>query len=91
LVLRIVVVVCPMAEVYSSALVMASELARGPVHALAAAKAAIDGGLSVDLASGLRLESHLFASLFATDDRTIGMTAFLDGGRGTAVFTGAPG
>ncbi|HEY7009611.1 MAG TPA: enoyl-CoA hydratase-related protein [Jatrophihabitantaceae bacterium] len=83
-------VVVPAAEVYDTALAMAAKFARGPALALAAAKAAIDGGLDADLASGLRLESHLFASLFATEDRTIGMTSFIESGPGKAAFTGAP-
>ncbi len=78
--------VVPAAEVYPAALKMAGKLAKGPAHALAAAKAAIDEGLDGDLANGLRLESHLFASLFATEDRTIGMTSFLESGPGKAVF-----
>ena len=45
---------------------------RGPALALRAAKAAIDGGLDTDLATGLRLESQLFAGLFATEDRADG-------------------
>ncbi|BCJ31228.1 enoyl-CoA hydratase/isomerase family protein [Actinocatenispora sera] len=49
----------------------------GPAQALRAAKQAIDGGLSVDLASGLALESHLFAALFATEDKNVGMRAFV--------------
>jgi enoyl-CoA hydratase/carnithine racemase len=83
-------VVVPGAEVYGTALAMAAKFARGPAGALGAAKAAIDGGLDTDLASGLRLESHLFASLFATEDRTIGMTSFIESGPGKAEFTGAP-
>lgn len=83
-------VVVPAAEVYSSALALAAKFAQGPALALAAAKSAIDGGLDGDLGSGLRLESHLFASLFATEDRTIGMASFLAAGPGQAVFTGAP-
>ncbi len=81
-------VVVPAAEVYSTALTMAAKFAKGPAHALAAAKAAIDEGLELDLASGLRLESHLFASLFATEDRVIGMSSFIEKGPGKAVFTG---
>jgi enoyl-CoA hydratase/carnithine racemase len=73
-------------DVYSTALAMAAKFAKGPALALAAAKAAIDEGLDGDLASGLRLESHLFASLFATDDRTIGMQSFIESGPGKAVF-----
>ncbi|MGH8860532.1 MAG: enoyl-CoA hydratase/isomerase family protein [Jatrophihabitantaceae bacterium] len=76
------------AEVYATALRMAAKFAKGPAFALAAAKAAIDGGLDADLASGLRLESHLFASLFATEDRAIGMKSFIESGPGKAAFTG---
>jgi enoyl-CoA hydratase/carnithine racemase len=78
--------VVPAAEVYPSALKMAGRFAKGPAHALAAAKAAIDEGLDGDLGNGLRLEAHLFASLFATEDRTIGMTSFLENGPGKATF-----
>jgi enoyl-CoA hydratase/carnithine racemase len=86
--LGLVDVVVPAAEVYSTAVAMAARFARGPALALAAAKAAIDTGLDGDLGSGLRLEAHLFASLFATEDRTIGMASFLESGPGKAVFTG---
>ncbi|HJQ41773.1 MAG TPA: enoyl-CoA hydratase-related protein [Jatrophihabitantaceae bacterium] len=81
-------VVVPAADVYSTALAMAAKFAKGPALALAAAKAAIDEGLDGDLQRGLRLESHLFASLFATEDRTIGLASFLENGPGKAVFTG---
>jgi enoyl-CoA hydratase/carnithine racemase len=80
-------VVVPAAEVYASAVALATKLAKGPALALQAAKAAIDGGLETDLDNGLRLESHLFAGLFATEDRTIGMTSFLEKGPGKAEFT----
>lgn len=79
--------VVPKADVYSTAVSMAAKFAKGPALALAAAKQAIDGGMDVDLATGLRLESHLFASLFATDDRTIGMQSFIENGPGKAVFS----
>ncbi len=79
--------VVPAADVYDAALAMARKFAKGPALALAAAKAAIDGGLDVDLATGLRLESHLFASVFATDDRDIGIRSFIASGPGKAVFT----
>ena len=69
--------VVPAAEVYSAALAYANQFAEGPAQALRAAKTAIDGGLAVDLASGLALESHLFAGLFATEDKQIGMDAFV--------------
>jgi enoyl-CoA hydratase/carnithine racemase len=78
--------VVPAAEVYPTALAMAAKFAKGPALALAGAKAAIDGGLDGDLATGLRLESHLFASLFATEDRAIGMASFIESGPGKATF-----
>jgi len=75
-------------EVYRSAEQMAAKFAKGPAAALRAAKAAIDGGLDTDLSSGLKLESHLFAALFATEDQKIGMDSFVENGPGKAVFTG---
>jgi enoyl-CoA hydratase/carnithine racemase len=79
--------VVPAAEVYSAARAMAEKFAKGPALALAAAKAAIDSGLDGDLTSGLRLESHLFASVFATEDSRIGIASFVEHGPGKAVFT----
>ncbi|CAA9233091.1 MAG: Enoyl-CoA hydratase [uncultured Corynebacteriales bacterium] len=75
-------------DVYTAAVEMAAKFVSGPALALRAAKAAIDGGLDGDLASGLRLETTLFASLFATEDRTIGMTSFVEQGPGKAEFVG---
>jgi enoyl-CoA hydratase len=75
-------------DVYSAAVEMVSRYVNGPALALRAAKAAIDGGLDGDLASGLRLETELFAGLFATEDRTIGMTSFIESGPGKAQFVG---
>ena len=75
-------------DVYTAAREMAGRYVEGPALALRAAKAAIDGGLDVDLGSGLRLESQLFAGLFATEDRTIGMQSFVENGPGKARFTG---
>jgi len=75
-------------QVYATAKAMADKLAKGPTLALRAAKAAIDQGLQGDLATGLKLESHLFAGLFATEDRTSGMTSFIENGPGKATFSG---
>ncbi len=66
--------VAPAAEVYSTAVELVRPYVTGPSLALRAAKLAIDGGLNMDLASGLALESQLFAALFATDDRVEGTT-----------------
>jgi enoyl-CoA hydratase len=82
--------VVPATEVFAAALAMAAKFTKLPALALRAAKAAIEEGLDGDLATGLRLESHLFASLFATEDRRIGMTSFLENGPGKAVFQGVP-
>jgi enoyl-CoA hydratase/carnithine racemase len=75
-------------EVYKAARTWAEQFANGPAQALAAAKKAIDGGLDGDLRSGLNLESEVFAALFATEDRTIGMESFIANGPGKANFTG---
>ena len=80
--------VVPADEVYPTARRWAEQFAEGPARALAAAKAAIDGGLDGDLGSGLRLESHLFAALFATEDAKIGMASFVENGPGKAKFVG---
>ena len=50
-------------------------LAGGPV-AQRAAKEAIDGGLGVDLASGLALEAGCYAQVMPTQDRLEGLLAF---------------
>ena len=80
--------VVPADEVYATARRWAEQFAEGPARALAAAKAAIDGGLDGDLGSGLKLESHLFAALFATEDAKTGMTSFMENGPGKAKFVG---
>jgi enoyl-CoA hydratase/carnithine racemase len=69
--------VVPAAQVYDAAVELVRPYVNGPALALRAAKAAIDGGLGMDLASGLAWESQLFAGLFATDDRVEGTTAFV--------------
>jgi enoyl-CoA hydratase/carnithine racemase len=80
--------VVPAAEVYDAARRWAEQFADGPAYALRAAKEAIDQGLSVDLDTGLAIESQKFASLFATEDRTIGMQSFIENGPGKAQFVG---
>ena len=80
--------VVPADDVYARARAYVEPLTRGPALAYAAAKKAIDGGLDVDLRTGLDIESGLFAGLFATDDRRIGMASFLENGPGKARFTG---
>jgi enoyl-CoA hydratase/carnithine racemase len=66
------------AEVYDAAVALVTPYLNGPAAALRAAKMAVDGGLEMDLASGLVWESQLFAALFATEDKTEGMAAFVE-------------
>ncbi len=68
--------VVPADRVLAAAVELVTPYVTGPAQALRAAKQAIDGGLDVELPSGLALESHLFAALFATYDKGEGMAAF---------------
>ncbi len=76
-------------DVYDEALALASQLAAGPPYALRAAKQAIDSGMMVDLDNGLEIERMHFATLFGTEDQSIGMNSFLENGPGKAEFTGS--
>ena len=80
--------VVPAGEVYTEAVAWARQFTRSASYALRAAKESIDKGLEVDLATGLELERIQFAALFATEDRTIGMTSFMEKGPGKAEFRG---
>jgi enoyl-CoA hydratase/carnithine racemase len=81
--------VVPREEVYSAAVQWAGAFAAGPAFALRAAKESIDRGLEVDLQTGLEIERQQFAALFATRDRSVGMTSFIDNGPGKARFEGS--
>ncbi len=80
--------VVPDAEVYTAAQDMVKRYVNGPALAIRSAKAAIDQGLGVDLATGLEIERNYFAALFGTDDQRAGMKSFLEKGPGKATFTG---
>ncbi|HVT22103.1 MAG TPA: enoyl-CoA hydratase-related protein [Mycobacteriales bacterium] len=80
--------VVPADQVYDTAVRWAAQFANGPAYALRAAKEAIDFGAELDLATGLEIERQQFAALFATEDRTIGMTSFVENGPGKAEFKG---
>lgn len=56
--------------------------------AVRTAKRAVNEGLDGSLDAGLTLERQLFADLFATEDRRIGMTSFMNEGPGKAKFVG---
>ena len=80
--------VLPAAEVYPAALAWARQFRHGPALALAAAKRSVDTGADLDIAAGLKMESELFSALFDTEDKDIGMTAFVEHGPGYARFVG---
>ncbi len=80
--------VVPADEVLAAAQRRVERYVGGPAYALRAAKEAIDRGLETDLTTGLEIERMLFAGLFATRDREIGMSSFVDKGPGKARFEG---
>ncbi len=75
-------------RVYEEALAWARQFAGAASFAVRAAKESIDRGIEVDLETGLEIERQQFAALFATEDRTIGMSSFVESGPGKAQFTG---
>jgi enoyl-CoA hydratase/carnithine racemase len=81
--------VVPDHEVYDAARAKVGPYVNGPALALRAAKEAVDRGLETDLVTGLEIERILFTGLFATRDRDIGMTSFVEHGPGKARFEGA--
>jgi enoyl-CoA hydratase len=80
--------VVPDGEVYAAARAKVAPYVDGPALALRAAKEAVDRGLETDLVTGLAIERTLFAGLFATHDREIGMASFVEHGPGKATFEG---
>src|SRR6185312_6600326 len=74
--------VVPDAEVYTTAIALASRFAAGPALALRAAKQAIDEGLDTDLDTGLEIDRLQFAGMFATEDARTGMRSFIENGPG---------
>ncbi|MEU6644262.1 enoyl-CoA hydratase-related protein [Saccharomonospora sp. NPDC046836] len=75
-------------DVYAAAREWAAQFVNGPAVALKAAKAAIDGGLDMDLRNGLKLETNLFTALWATEDQRAAMQSFIENGPGKATFEG---
>jgi enoyl-CoA hydratase/carnithine racemase len=80
--------VVPAESVYDEALAWAKQFSGAASYAIRAAKESIDRGSEVDLETGLEIERQQFAALFATEDRTIGMTSFVENGPGKAEFVG---
>jgi len=75
-------------QVYAEAVAWASQFTSAASYAVRAAKEAIDRGIEVDLETGLEIERQQFAALFATEDRSIGMSSFVEKGPGKASFKG---
>jgi enoyl-CoA hydratase/carnithine racemase len=75
-------------DVYAAARRRVERFVGGPAYALRAAKEAVDRGLETDLTTGLEIERMLFAGLFATRDRELGMSSFVKEGPGKAQFEG---
>jgi enoyl-CoA hydratase len=80
--------VVPNEELHERALDLAAQCARGAVLSQGFAKQAIDSGLSLPLAEGLRVEQELFVESFRTNDSQVGVKSFLEHGPGQAEFTG---
>ena len=80
--------VVPAEQVYAEAVAWARQFSAAAAYALRAAKECIDRGVEVDLDTGLEIERQQFAALFATEDRTIGMSSFIEHGPGKASFVG---
>jgi len=80
--------VLPADQVIAEATAWAAQFATAAPYALRAIKDAVDRGLETDLETGLAIERQHFAGIFATEDRIIGMTSFVENGPGKAVFRG---
>lgn len=68
--------VVPAADLMTEASTLAETIASKSLPSIYAAKAVLDAALETPLAEGLRLERHVFASLFDTADQKEGMAAF---------------
>jgi enoyl-CoA hydratase/carnithine racemase len=77
----------PADDLLDEATAAAARFAAGPASQ-ALAKRAIDEGLALPLAEGLRRERELFRAAFATADAATGIASFLADGPGVATFEG---
>ena len=68
--------VVPAADLLAEAQRTADAIASKSLPSLYAAKAVLDAAQETSLTEGLRLEKHVFASLFDTEDQKEGMAAF---------------
>ncbi len=75
-------------EVLDASLELASEFARGPRIAVAAAKRVIDEGLDTTLDAGVKIERDAFVAVLRTEDAKRGIESFVEHGPGKATFVG---
>lgn len=80
--------VVPADQVLKEAVAYASQFSGAAALAVRVAKECIDRGSEVDLDTGLEIERQQFAAVFATEDRTRGITSFVENGPGKATFVG---
>jgi enoyl-CoA hydratase/carnithine racemase len=80
--------VVPADKVLEESVAYASQFSGAAALAVRAAKECIDRGSEVDLDTGLEIERQQFAGVFATEDRTRGITSFVENGPGKATFVG---
>src|SRR5688572_21294908 len=78
--------VLPAGRVLEEAQAWAAQFSGAAALAVRAAKECIDRGVEVDLDTGLEIERQQFAGVFATEDRVLGMTSFIESGPGKATF-----
>ena len=69
--------IVPAADLLEEALRIADKIANFSLPAVMLAKEAVNRAFEVPLADGLRFERRVFHSLFATDDQSEGMEAFV--------------
>ena len=75
-------------KVLEESVAYAAQFSGAAALAIRAAKECIDRGSETDLDTGLEIERQQFAAIFATEDRTRGMTSFVENGPGKATFVG---
>ncbi len=80
--------VVPAEKVLEESVAYASQFSSAAALAIRAAKECIDRGSEVGLEAGLEIERQQFAAVFATEDRTRGITSFVKNGPGRATFVG---
>jgi enoyl-CoA hydratase len=70
--------IVPAAELVKAAMQAAADIAAMPPLAALAVKEMINAAFDMPLSQGLRFERRLFHGLFATDDQSEGMAAFVE-------------